>query len=415
MILEKYSFGLGDRFAMEGKAQLKALLRSKELGVSIVPVWNKSFREHQIIGTGPEDVRKEADDAVKALDYLGAYYVDADHINSGSVAPFIEPSDFFTLDVAGFIGKPALKTDINEARKYLNKYAGELLIPDMDHPFKIKTDDLDRVLSQYLLAIQNAGNLYRKLCDRKGEDNFIAEVSMDEVEKPQSSMELFFILALIAREGINIQTIAPKFSGRFNKGVDYMGQVGEFRKEFEEDLLVIKFAIREFGLPENLKLSIHSGSDKFSIYPIMGELIRKHDMGIHVKTAGTTWLEEVIGLAIGDQDSLQLVKNIYEDAYGRQEELCGPYADVINIDTGALPDPKEVNGWTGERFANSIRHIPDHPSYNLNMRQLLHVAYKLAAEKGEKFKKALSDNREIIALQVEENIFERHLKRLFAN
>ncbi len=399
---------------MQGEAQLRALIRANELGVDIVPVWNKSNREHQIIGTQPHDVRKEADKAISDLAFKSSYFVDADHINADTVEPFIDSSDFFTLDVAAYIGKPAREADIDEAREYLNKYTGELFISGLDDPFKVESDDLDRILNQYLLAIQNAGNLYKELCERKGEDKFIAEISMDEVETPQSPMELFFILALIAREGIKVQTIAPKFSGRFNKGVDYVGDVSGFRKEFEEDLLIIKYAIREFGMMDSLKLSIHSGSDKFSIYPIMGELIKKHDIGIHVKTAGTTWLEEVIGLAMGDQNSLQLVKTIYGEAYGRQDELCGPYADVIDIDQGKLPDPSEVDEWSGELFANSIRHIPDHPSYNLNMRQLLHVAYKLAAEKGEEYILALRENQDVIAQQVETNIFDRHLKRLFA-
>jgi len=415
MEIEKYSFGIGNRFGMQGRGQLKAVLRSAELGVSIVPVWNKSFREHQIIGTIPQDVRNEAEATVSAIDYKGSYYVDADHINAGSVEAFIEPSDFFTLDVASYIGQEASRDEIQQAKEYLNRYTGELRIPALENSFDVQDQDLDQVLKQYLLAIRNAGELYRMLVERKGADNFVAEVSMDEVEKPQSPLELFFILALIAREGIKAQTIAPKFSGRFNKGVDYEGDIDKFKSEFEMDLLVIKYAIQEFGLPDNLKLSIHSGSDKFSIYPIMGELIRKHDMGIHVKTAGTTWLEEVIGLAIGHESSLMLVKDIYAEAYNRREELCSPYADVIDIDTGGLPDPADVYNWTGEHFASSIRHIPDNPLYNLNMRQLLHVGYKLAAEKGESFSKALTDNRDIIERQVEENIYTRHIKRLFHN
>ena len=74
-----------------------------------------------------------------------------------------------------------------------------------------------------------------------------------------------------------------------------MGDVDQFAKEFEQDVLVIDYAVKEFGLPEDLKLSVHSGSDKFTIYPVLAEIIAKYDKGIHVKTAGTTWLEEVIG------------------------------------------------------------------------------------------------------------------------
>ena len=414
MKLGKYSFGIGDRFGMEGKAQLRAIMRGNQLGIELVPVWNKSNREHQIIGTFPGDVRKEADQAVKDLAYSGPYYVDADHINEDTVQPFIEGSDFFTLDVAGYIGKPASGAQKEAAMQEMKSFLGQLIIPGIGKPFEINEGILEDIIDHYQLAISKAGDLYRMLCAEKGQDNFIAEVSMDGVEKPQRPLEMFFMLALMAREDIRAQTIAPKFSGRFNKGVDYVGDREVFRKEFEEDLLVIDYAIKKFGLPENLKLSIHSGSDKFSIYPVMGELIRKYDKGIHVKTAGTTWLEEVIGLALGDEESVKLVKEIYAEAFGRQQELCGPYADVIDIDQDKLPDPDEFGGWTGERIAASLRHIPDNPDYNLNIRQLIHVAYKLAAEKGGRFRDALVRNREIIEKQVEENIFDRHLKRLFA-
>ncbi|WP_294067164.1 tagaturonate epimerase family protein, partial [Proteiniphilum sp. UBA1028] len=210
------------------------------------------------------------------------------------------------------------------------------------------------------------------------------------------------------------QTIAPKFTGRFNKGVDYVGNLDQFAKEFEEDVLVIDFSVKEFGLPEELKLSVHSGSDKFSIYPIMAEVIRKYDKGLHLKTAGTTWLEEVIGLAVAGGEGLELAKKIYENSYNRKEELCAPYADVIDIDGSKLPSVEEVNGWSSEKFANTLRHIPGHADYNSNFRQLIHVAYKVAAEMGSEYTELLIKYADIIGSCVEDNIYERHLKRLFA-
>ncbi|GAG51527.1 unnamed protein product, partial [marine sediment metagenome] len=111
MILGKYSFGLGDRFGHQGKAQLAAVMKATEQGVEITPVWNKSHREHSIIRTRPEDVRKEANDAAAACGWEEAYFVDADHIGMGNVDEFIEPSDFFTLDVAAFIGKATDESD----------------------------------------------------------------------------------------------------------------------------------------------------------------------------------------------------------------------------------------------------------------------------------------------------------------
>ena len=237
---------------------------------------------------------------------------------------------------------------------------------------------------------------------------------MDEVNDAQSPVEMFFILSAIAGEGIPAQTVAPKFTGRFNKGVDYAGDTAQFAREFEEDLLVIDYAVKAFGLPAGLKLSIHSGSDKFSIYPVMGELIRKYDKGIHVKTAGTTWLEEVTGLALsGDDDAIRLAKAIYGGALARFDELCSPYATVIDIDRNRLPLPEEVVGWSGRKLADTLRHIPGHPDYNPHFRQLIHVGYKVAAEYGEEFTHALETHRQIVGRQVAENICERHIKRLF--
>lgn len=102
---------------------------------------------------------------------------------------------------------------------------------------------------------------------------------------------------MIAAEKVPAQSIAPKFTGRFNKCIQYVCDLDQFEKEFEEDLFVIAFAIREFRLPDSLKLSVHSGSDLFAIYPAINPPIKRHDAGLHVKTVGTTWLEEVIGLA----------------------------------------------------------------------------------------------------------------------
>lgn len=415
MKLDKYSFGIGDRFAQQGEAQLKAIIKAKEMGIEIVPVWNKSNREHQIIHSSPADTRTEADAAVKALNWNDAYHVDADHINLNTVDVFIEHSDFFTLDVADYIGSEVSKVEIDRFLVQAVTYEGVLEIPGIDEPFHISKDSMVEIAKSFLGAVREAAAIYNHIAHKKGVKNFIAEVSMDEVENPQTPVELFFILMMIQQYGIPAQTIAPKFTGRFNKGVDYVGDVAQFTKEFEQDLLVIDFAIKTFGLPENLKLSVHSGSDKFTIYPIMGDLIQKYDKGIHVKTAGTTWLEEVIGLAMAGGDALKMAQSIYSMAYERQDELCGPYATVIDIDPASLPTPEEVNGWDGEKFANTLRHIPDHPDYQAGFRQLIHVGYKVAAELDNEFLEMLSQHRDIVGEQVMVNIFERHIQRLFQN
>ena len=413
MKLGKYSFGIGDRFAHQGEAQLRALLKAQASGIEITPVWNKSNREHGYVHTHPKDTRVEADQAVAALGYKGAYCVDADHINLGNVENFIHSSDFFTIDVAGKIGIAPSRQEIDAFIASCKSFTGSLSIPKIAHPFLVDEELLTKIADKFLTAIHEASNIYRFIADRKGEESFVTEISMDEVESPQSPVELFFILKMISDLGIPAQTIAPKFTGRFNKGVDYVGDVAKFAQEFEEDILVIEYAISQFNLPDNLKLSVHSGSDKFSIYPEIQRILTKHNKGIHVKTAGTTWLEEVIGLALAGGKALDAAKTIYTNALSRQEELCAPYADVIDIKQSLLPSAEEVNSWSSEKFANTLRHIPGHPDYNANLRQLIHVGYKIAAEMGDHYTNLLETHSTLIGSCVEENLYERHLKRLF--
>jgi hypothetical protein len=414
MELGKYSFGIGDRFGCQGKAQLEAIREASKQGIEITPVWNKSFREHSIIHTSPVDTRKEADKAVKDLNWTQPYYVDADHINLSNVSDFIESSNFFTLDVANYIDKMAEIQKIDAFIDLNRKYLGELKVPGIESSFTVTPEELEKIAGKFLFAIQEAKKIYDYITEKKGEEKFIPEISMDEVDFPQTPVELFFILSAISMFGIPAQTIAPKFTGRFNKGVDYAGNIDQFAKEFEEYLLVMDFAIKEFGLPVNLKLSVHSGSDKFSIYPVISRLIKKYDKGIHVKTAGTTWLEELIGLALAGGEALGLVKSIYSKGLERFEELSAPYSTVIDIDRSKLPDPSEVNQWSREKLVNSLRHIPDHPEYNPNIRQLLHLSYKIAAEYGDIYLDMLEKYSEIISEEVRENIYGRHIRRLFS-
>lgn len=414
MKIAKYSIGTGDRFGMQGKAQLSAIAKAKEQGVDdLAIVWNKSHREHTIVLTTQEEVRVEADQAVKAVGWEGQYFVDADHIGLGNVDLFTDSSDFFTLDVADFIGK---KSDDASIDKYVKKHSaliGKLAIPGIENPLEITQELLQNIADKYLFAVQEAGKIYRHIVEARGEGSFITEVSMDETAEPQTPVEMLFILAAIADEKIPAQTIAPKFSGRFNKGVDYIGDVAQFRQEFEDDLCVIQYAIQTFGLPENLKLSVHSGSDKFSIYTPIRELIKKHNAGIHIKTAGTTWLEELIGLAESGGKGLEIAKQIYSTSYDRFDELCTPYASVIDIDRDALPKPTGVSDWSSEQYVNALRHDQSCKEYDTNLRQLLHVGYKVAAELGDDYLNALRENEEVVAKNVTENLFDRHITALF--
>jgi hypothetical protein len=411
--LPKYSVGVGDRFAHQAKAQLAACIKAEQDGIVVVPVWNKSNREHTIIGTEPSQTRAAADAAVKELGWKHPYFLDADHITLKTVPRFLQPCDFFTLDVAEEIGKPAKPADVEAFVKRHPELVGTVTIPHIVEPFKTDVAFVTAVANKFLAAVQDAGVIYRMVAENKGVGRFVPEISMDETDSPQTPVELLIILAAIADEKIPIQTIAPKFTGRFNKGVDYVGDVKQFSKEFEEDLAAIAFAIQRYGLPDNLKLSVHSGSDKFSIYRAIYDAVHKFDAGVHLKTAGTTWLEELIGLAEAGGTGLEIAKEVYSQAFAHAEELCEPYATVIDIDYSKLPTPEAVNCWTSEQYTSALRHEQSNKAYNPSFRQLLHVGFKVAAKMGDKYLKALEDNEEVVAKNVTTNLYDRHIRPVF--
>jgi len=411
--IQPFTFGMGDRFAHQGEAQLRAVMKARDEGIGVTPVWNKSHREHGIVGSVPDDLAAEARGAVAALGWTDDYHVDADHIRLNTVDAFLAGSDFFTLDVADAVGADLRDGEWETFLSWIRPMFGEISLPGLDEPLVIDESGALSASRKFLRAIGEAGDLYRHIAGKKGEKEFIVEVSIDETDSPQTPDELFYILAMIAREKIPAQTIAPKFTGRFNKGIDYVGDLDRFAREFEADILVIAHAIRAFDLPETLKLSVHSGSDKFSIYPVINRLIRKHGTGLHVKTAGTTWLEEVIGLAEAGDDGLEIAKNIYEKAFGQFEDLTAPYATVIDIDRARLPDPSTANGWSPEQFTACLRHDPDHPDYNPHFRQLIHVGFKVAAKMGERYTDALKTHATVVGRNVTTNLLERHIRPIF--
>src|SRR5579863_2004857 len=413
MPIERFSLGIGDRFGREGLAQLRAVQQAEKAGVLVVPVWNKSNREHSLIGTTPDDVRAEADEAVRRGSWKHAYHVDADHIGIKTVDKFLAASDFYTLDVADFIGQQPDEAALATFVRDLGSFKGTLRIPGVEATIEVTDGVLEKIGRSYLAAVTEAGSIYRRVAAAKGEGNFIAEVSTDEATEPQLPFELFFILAALAREKIPVQTIAPKFSGKFLKGIDYVGDVDVFAREFDVDLAVVKHAVSVFGLPASLKLSVHTGSDKLTLYPVISRALKKHGAGVHLKTAGTTWLEEVIGVALSGAAGLAVAKQVYRAALPRFDELVKPYATVVEIDRGKLPATPVVDRWTADDFVARLRHDQANPGYDVNLRQFVHVAFRVAAEMGAEWTGALEAAHEVAGRCVTENLFDRHIRPLF--
>jgi hypothetical protein len=411
--IDKFTFGVGDRFAHQAEAQLRAFQQLAERGVKVTPVWNKSNREHLIVGSEPAGTRAAADSAVANLGWSSEYLLDADHINLGTVDRYLPHCDFYTIDVADDIGTPAKPAEIEAFIAQHPELIGTIEIDGIDTPLEITREDVERVANQFLKATELAGTIYRHIAQSKGNEDFIAEVSMDETDDPQTPPEMLIILAAISDQGFPIQTIAPKFTGRFNKGVDYVGDIAQFEQEFNDDLAVLAHAVKAYGLPDTLKLSVHSGSDKFSIYGPIKRALARTGAGLHIKTAGTSWLEELIGLAEAGGEALDLAKQIYATALEKKEALCEPYATVIDVDDAKLPGAEEVSGWTNDQYTGALRHDQGNSAYNQHFRQLLHVGFKVAAQLGDTYLDALKANSEVIGKNVCENIYDRHMVPLF--
>ncbi|MFM8734410.1 MAG: tagaturonate epimerase family protein [Pirellulales bacterium] len=412
LTVPRLSFGVGDRFAHQAEAQLAAFEKLAAAGVVVAPVWNKSNREHSFIGSDPASVREAAARAVAARNWPHPWFVDADHIRLETVDWFLASSDFFTIDVADSIGKPAADADVAAFVRRHPELGKPISVPGITKVIRLSEEGLAAIARKYLLACREAGKIFRHIRGARGAD-VVIEVSMDETEEPQPPPELLVILALLAEEQIPLQTIAPRFTGRFNKGVDYVGDLGRFEQEFSDDVAVCAFAAKQYGLPDSLKLSVHSGSDKFSLYPVIRRTLARTGVGVHLKTAGTTWLEELIGLAEAGGDGLALAKEIYAHALHHVDEFRAPYASVIDIDRSRLPAAAEVQGWSGPRLAAAIRHVPGSPDFSADMRQLLHVSFRVAAKHGRRYTDLLVANREIVARQVTDNLYERHMRPLF--
>jgi tagaturonate epimerase len=411
--LGRFSIGVGDRFAHQAAAQLRACVLAADAGALVVPVWNKSNREHTIIGSEPAETRAAADAAVRKLGWQHAYFCDADHIRIDTVDRFLAPCDFFTIDVADQIGVPAERDAADAFTRRYSTLVGSIELPGLSEPLQVTREDIERVSRTYLTAVEKAAETYRYIEAAKARGSFLTEVSMDETPVPQSPAELLLILAALADGNLPLATIAPRFTGRFNKGVDYVGDLRALARELQEEMAVIRYAVDTFGLHADLKLSIHSGSDKFAIYGAVHDAMHRMKSGVHLKTAGTSWLEEVIGLAESGGDALALVKEIYAEAYAHREELCAPYAAVIDIETARLPRPKDAERWTAEQWIEALRHDPHSPAYNSSLRQLMHVGFKIAAKMGPRYTAMLERHEDVVAENVTRNLFDRHVRPVF--
>ena len=168
LTLERFTFGVGDRFAPQAAAQLRAFQRLAQDGADVIPVWNKSNREHTCIGSEPQSVYDAAAAAVEKLGWTKPWHVDADHIRLDTVDRFLACSDFFTIDVADSIGQPAAEADVAAFVERHPELQGNVSVAGLDAPLALSRDMLTAVVRKYLLAVQDAGRIYRHIAELKG-------------------------------------------------------------------------------------------------------------------------------------------------------------------------------------------------------------------------------------------------------
>jgi hypothetical protein len=411
LTLGKYSMGIGDKFGKQSRAQLLAFEMASFAGVEITPVWNKSAREHQITGTTPLMTREAAEKAVSTIKWDKPYFLNAEGFSSANIHNFIDDCNFFTIDASLFASNTITEKELNDFISNFAQFLDQIKVPGQKESFAITNAQIKSFAKKYLPILNEISTINQILTEKKGNGNYLLEISF-AAEKELPTNDIFYLLASLAFKKIPVQVFSTSLPGLFCNGVDFMGEVKTTLDAIEANILAINLAKRIFTLPEDLKLGLHNASDKFSLYPGIGNLMRKYNVGIHLRTSGTSWLEECIGLAKANEDALDLVKTIYSLTLHRIEKLSKPYGKHLSINQLKLPSTLEMVGWNSEAMSSVLTH-DGNEYYNPDMRQLMHISYEVAAEYGDIFQEALTENAEIIGQQVTKNLYERHIKRLF--
>ncbi|MGC9454174.1 MAG: tagaturonate epimerase family protein [Phycisphaerae bacterium] len=375
------SLGFGDRLGLATPGHIRAVR-----GTHISPVLaQQSIREMKRTRRTPEEVMDAATWGVMQEGYRDTFGSDADHLQQPLDIDRTAEAGFtmFTIDPGEHVDDEA---DDRDPAALAGKLEGldteplEATADDLRKLYVDRTFPLEgggevsfdeetflRAAAKYAGAVAHTVRMYRHLREKRDEGEFELEVSVDETETPTSPEEHYFIAAELKRLGVQWVSLAPRFVGRFEKGVDYIGDLDEFRRSFARHAAVM----RTVG---PYKISIHSGSDKFSIYPIVAELTEGL---VHVKTAGTSYLAALKAIAETDPG---LFREIIEFARKRYETDKATYhvsADISRVPaTGDLPD-------------DALGELTDH----FDARQMLHVTFGsvLTEDDGGLFGSRISD------------------------
>jgi hypothetical protein len=338
------SFGFGDRLGLATSGHIASVK-----GTKFAPIFaQQSVRENTRTGRTPQQVMDDAKRAVDAAKWESAWGADADHLKTvDDIPPFIQAGyTFFTVDPGEHVDNAA-DTDSVEALKQkvasLNwdELSALYLSGDGEQTWgRFEAESLMRATVKYGRAIQHAVSMFKRLSELK--ETFDFEVSVDETDSPTTPLEHFFIANELTRKGVKFTSLAPRFIGRFEKGVDYIGDLNALDIELSKHAAVTA----HFG---TYKLSLHSGSDKFSVYP----LVAKHwGERIHVKTAGTSYLEALRVLAKHEPD---LFVKIY--ALGRERYETDKKTYHVSAELNLLPNTDDLPSLLEDFHAREVLHV----------------------------------------------------------
>jgi hypothetical protein len=346
------SFGLGDRLGIATPGHIKLF----EVYDAYPVFAQQSIRELNLTNRTYEDVLDAASFAVFRDGFKKGFGADGDHLKTVEDVEYALSLGFsmITLDCSDHI-----KTGVTAENapplpgKYADKYLGKNFDIGEGVNLSFTEGDLKRIAAIYGDAIDFAADMYtRFLKDGKYEADF--EISIDETSAPTTPLEHFFVAKELTDAGVSFATIAPRFCGEFQKGIDYIGDLAQFDKEITIHAVIA----RHFGY----KLSIHSGSDKFSVFPGIGRETR----GIfHVKTAGTNWLEAMRVVAAVDP---VLYREVHTYALSAFDEAAKYYH--VTTDLNKIP---ALDTLKDEELPGLFN--------NNDARQLIHITYGLILNK----------------------------------
>ena len=335
------SAGFGDRLGLATPGHVRAI---RAAGGGLAPIFaQQSIREMDRTGRSPQEVLDDATWGVFAEGWQEGFGANADHLKTAHDvdARVAAGYSFFTFDPGEYVddgadaaGASALRAafddlpwqDLEDLPADLKRRYLASAFEAEGHEVRFDDVSLARAVVKYGVAVAHVARLYRHLQATMGQEDFEVEVSVDETERPTTHAQHAYIATELRRLGVRWVSLAPRYVGRFEKGVDYMGDVAGF----EEDIEVHAAIARTVSPGGPYKLSLHSGSDKFSIYPAF---VRQTRGLAHLKTAGTSYLEALRTVAALDPD---LFREIYDFSRGRYEEDRASYH--VSAQTDRVPD-----------------------------------------------------------------------------